>query len=165
MENVCYYDYPIGKLGIAEKDGAICRVFFAGDKALPGFVAAETPLIRQAAAQLEEYFGGGRKVFDLPLSFHGTDIQISDWKALRTIPFGETRSYKDMAILAGNPRACRAIGLANNRNPIVVIVPCHRVIGADGSLTGYGGGLPAKQYLLDLERRGGSSCPQASKAV
>jgi methylated-DNA-[protein]-cysteine S-methyltransferase len=88
----------------------------------------------------------------LPLTLQGTDFQISAWKALQTIPFGETRSYKDIAIMIGNEKAVRAVGMANNRNPIVIIVPCHRVIGHDGSLTGYGGGLPAKQFLLDLER-------------
>jgi methylated-DNA-[protein]-cysteine S-methyltransferase len=153
MKSVFFYDYPIGMVGIAEEDGAIARVFFSGKKKnLPGFSTAETPLIKKAAAQLAEYFNGKRRSFDLPLALHGTDFQRSVWKALQTIPAGETRSYKDIAALIGNPKAVRAVGMANNRNPIVIIVPCHRVIGSDGSLTGYGGGLPAKQYLLNLEK-------------
>jgi methylated-DNA-[protein]-cysteine S-methyltransferase len=153
MKSVFFYDYPIGKVGIAEEDGAISRVFFSGKKkTLPGFDTAETPLIKKAAAQLAEYFKGKRRAFDLPLALHGTDFQISVWKALQTIPAGETRSYKDIAALIGNPKAVRAVGMANNRNPVVIIVPCHRVIGSDGSLTGYGGGLPTKQYLLNLEK-------------
>jgi methylated-DNA-[protein]-cysteine S-methyltransferase len=152
MKSVFFYDYPIGAIGIAEDEGAIVRVFFGGKKkALPGFNTAETPLIKKAAAQLAEYFNGKRKSFNLPLALQGTDFQISVWEALQTIPAGETRSYKDVAALIGNPKAVRAVGMANNRNPIVIIVPCHRVIGHDGSLTGYGGGLPAKQYLLNLE--------------
>jgi methylated-DNA-[protein]-cysteine S-methyltransferase len=153
MKNVFFYHYPIGTLGIAGEGDAICRVFFGEKGALPGFDHAESPLIRKAAAQLEEYFAGKRKTFDLPLALRGTDFQVSVWKALQTIPYGETRTYGELAALIGNPRACRAVGLANNRNPIVIILPCHRVIGADGSLTGYGGGLPVKQRLLDLEGR------------
>jgi methylated-DNA-[protein]-cysteine S-methyltransferase len=110
-------------------------------------------LLKKAATQFVEYFGGKRKAFDLPLTLQGTDFQISVWKALQSIPAGETRSYKDVAALIGNPKACRAVGMANNRNPIAIIVPCHRVIGADGSLTGYASGLPIKQQLLDLEKR------------
>jgi methylated-DNA-[protein]-cysteine S-methyltransferase len=151
MKNVFFCNYPIGTIGIAEDNGALCRVFFSKEKALPGFVIAETPLIKKAAAQLGEYFEGRRKSFNLPLALRGTDFQIAVWEALQTIPAGETRSYKDVAALIGNPKAVRAVGMANNRNPIVIIVPCHRVIGSDGSLTGYGGGLLAKQFLLDLE--------------
>jgi methylated-DNA-[protein]-cysteine S-methyltransferase len=153
MKSVFFYDSPIGEIGIADEDGSISHVFFGKAKAPNGFATGETPLTRRAAAQLAEYFDGKRKSFDLPLTFHGTDFQIAVWKILSSIPAGETRSYKDVAALIGKPKACRAVGLANNRNPIVIIVPCHRVIGQDGSLTGYGGGLPAKQYLLDLEKR------------
>jgi methylated-DNA-[protein]-cysteine S-methyltransferase len=152
MKNVFFYEYPIGKVGIAEEDGAISRVFFGGKKKLPGFETVETSLIKKAAAQLGEYFEGKRKKFDLRLTLKGTDFQVSVWKALQTIPFGETRSYTDIAVQVGRGKAVRAVGMANNRNPIVIIVPCHRVIGRDGSLTGYGGGLPAKQYLLNLEQ-------------
>jgi methylated-DNA-[protein]-cysteine S-methyltransferase len=169
MKNVFFYKFPVGMVGIAEdtcpmesgpsaegrplqEDGAICRVFFCTEKKLAGFTIAETPLIKKAAAQLTEYFEGRRKVFDLPLALRGTDFQISVWKALQSIPAGLTCSYKDVACLIGKPKAYRAVGMANNRNPIVIIIPCHRVIGEDGSLTGYGGGLPVKQYLLNLEQ-------------
>ena len=151
MKRVFYYDSPIGPLGIAEENGFITRVFFSTDKEMAGFEKAETPLIKKAASQLEEYFKAARKTFDLPLLLHGTDFQRAVWNSLLTIPFGQTRSYKDIAAQIGNPRACRAVGMANNRNPIVIIVPCHRVIGHSGDLTGYGGGLNAKQYLLELE--------------
>jgi len=128
-------------------------VIFDGGEAPAGFEPAKTPLIEKAATQLKEYFAGKRTEFDLPLSLAGTDFQRSVWKALQEIPWGETRSYKDIAVRIGKPRATRAVGMANNRNPIPIIVPCHRVVGSDGSLTGYGGGLPVKQRLLELEKR------------
>ncbi|KEY97354.1 cysteine methyltransferase, partial [Sphingomonas sp. BHC-A] len=103
--------------------------------------------------QLGEYFSGQREAFDLPLHFSGTDFQKSVWAALLTIPFGETCSYADIARQIGKPSACRAVGAANGRNPISIIAPCHRVVGADGALTGFAGGLKAKRYLLGLERR------------
>jgi methylated-DNA-[protein]-cysteine S-methyltransferase len=131
---------------------AITGVFF---KKQPhtGYTKAETPLIKKAAAQIEEYLEGKRKQFTVPILLHGTEFQLAVWGALQTIPYGETRSYKEIAALIGRPKALRAVGMANNRNPISIIVPCHRVIGSDGSLTGYGGGLPLKQQLLELERR------------
>jgi methylated-DNA-[protein]-cysteine S-methyltransferase len=152
MKSVFFYDYPIGTIGIAEENGTIPHVFFSAERAFPGFDTGETALIKRTAAQLMEYFEGKRKEFELPLALQGTDFQTLVWSALQTIPYGETRSYKDVAILIGKPDAVRAVGMANNHNPIVIIVPCHRVIGHDGGLTGYGGGLPAKQYLLDLEK-------------
>ncbi|MCB8817675.1 methylated-DNA--[protein]-cysteine S-methyltransferase [Desulfosporosinus shakirovi] len=153
MKNVWYYDYPIGTIGIAEENGALCHVFLRSSKILTGFSTAQTPLIREAARQLGEYFDGRRKEFDLPLSLHGTEFQQSVWEALQAIPVGETCSYKDIAVQIGNPRASRAVGTANKRNPVIIIIPCHRVVGQDGSLTGYVGGLPVKQYLLELEKR------------
>jgi len=153
MDCLYFYDYPLCKLGIAEKDGAIVSVFFKAGKTPDGFEKAETPLIKKAAAQLDEYFNGKRKKFDLPLKLNGTDFQVDVWKALQKIPFGETRSYGEIARAIGNPKAVRAVGMANNRNPIVIIVPCHRVIGHDGSLTGYGGGLELKRRLLELEQK------------
>ena len=154
MRTVYFYDYPVvGKIGIAEDGGAITRVVFQnGEKSFDGFCAAETALIKKAADQLAEYFAGGRTEFDLPLAPVGTEFQRSVWRALQTIPFGETRSYGDIASQIGNPKASRAVGMANNRNPIAIIIPCHRVIGRDGSLTGYGGGLDIKRQLLDLEK-------------
>ncbi|MFR0713416.1 methylated-DNA--[protein]-cysteine S-methyltransferase [Enterobacterales bacterium BD_CKDN230030183-1A_HGKHYDSX7] len=111
------------------------------------------PVLLQTARQLGEYFASGRQRFDLPLDFAGTAFQRRVWAALLTIPFGETRSYSDIARQIGNPSAVRAVGAANGRNPISIIAPCHRVIGASGGLTGFAGGLPAKQYLLALEGR------------
>ena len=103
--------------------------------------------------QLDEYFSGERKKFDLPLRPNGTKFQLADWMALQEIPYGETVSYGDIARAIGKPKAFRAVGMANHNNPISIIVPCHRVIGSDGKLTGYGGGLEIKRYLLDLEQK------------
>lgn len=113
----------------------------------------DNAVLRETARQLGEYFAGQRRTFDLPLDFFGTEFQRQVWAALLAIPFGETRSYRDIAQRIGNPQAVRAVGAANGRNPISIIAPCHRVIGASGSLTGFAGGLPAKQYLLALEGR------------
>ena len=160
-KNVFFYNYPVGILGIAEEDNAVTDIFFSEKKEIPekikaknlneNFIINETSLIEKTALQLREYFDGKRKKFSLPLMPKGTDFQQSVWKALQTIPWGETRTYSEIASLAGNPKACRAAGMANNRNPIVIIIPCHRVIGKDNSLTGYGGGLENKKLLLDLE--------------
>jgi len=152
MKKYYFYDYPLCRLGIAEEDGAICRVFFDMGKTPADFEYGETPLIKKAAKQLDEYFNGKRKVFELPLNPQGTAFQVKVWKALQKIPCGKTRSYGEIARMAGNPKASRAVGMANNRNPIVIIIPCHRVIGHNGSLTGFGGGLELKRQLLDLEQ-------------
>jgi methylated-DNA-[protein]-cysteine S-methyltransferase len=152
MKNVFFYKFKSIKIGITEEENVITGVFF-GSKAPAGFVKNETPMIKKAAAQIEEYLAGKRRSFSLPLAMHGTEFQMAVWKALQSIPFGQTRSYKEIAAMIGRPKAVRAVGMANNRNPISIIVPCHRVIGHDGSLTGYGGGLPLKQYLLELECR------------
>ena len=163
MKNVFYYTFPVGGIGIAEEAGKISGVFFRTDKKkqpkAADCITAETPLIKKTAKELKEYFEGKRKKFDIPLLLKGTDFQLSVWKALQKIPYGKTRSYKETAGMAGNPKACRAAGMANNRNPIAIIIPCHRVIGSDGSLTGYGGGLEKKQYLLELEQGIHSSAP------
>ena len=153
MKNVWFYDYPVGSTAIAEKNGAITDIFFGKKKNLKSFIKNETPVIKKAAKQLGEYFDGKRKGFDLPLAFEGTDFQIKVWKELLNIPIGETRSYKDIAVKIGNPKACRAVGAANGKNKIWIIVPCHRVIGSNSSLTGYAGGLKAKEMLLDLEKQ------------
>jgi methylated-DNA-[protein]-cysteine S-methyltransferase len=110
------------------------------------------PILARAGEQLNEYFAGRRQSFDLPLAARGTGFQQSVWRALTDIPYGVTRSYREIAEAVGSPRAFRAVGAANGRNPIAVIVPCHRVIGADGSLTGFGGGLERKRWLLEHER-------------
>ena len=111
-----------------------------------------TPLLAQAINQLEAYFSGERTAFDLPLGAEGTEFQRSVWEALLRIPYGETRSYGQIAEAIGKPKAGRAVGMANHRNPIAIIIPCHRVIGSDGSLVGYGGGINVKTFLLQLER-------------
>ena len=153
MKNVFFYKLSNIDVGIAQDGGAICGVFF-GRVVPAGFEKKETPLIRKAAAQIGEYFAGKRKKFSLPLAVSGTDFQTDVWQALYSIPWGETRSYKDIAAQIGRPKAVRAVGMANNRNPISIIIPCHRVIGSSGDLVGYGGGLPLKKRLLDLEKPG-----------
>ena len=146
---------PIGPLVLLGDGDALTSVYYPRH---PG--RHETDVRDEAAPfsavvnQLEEYFAGERTAFDLPLAPQGTDFQRACWAALQQIGYGETRSYGEIAASLGQPGAARAVGLANNRNPISIIVPCHRVIGADGSLTGYGGGIEAKRYLLDLEARG-----------
>ncbi len=153
MKRVWYYEYPVGKIGIAEEDGCITRILFAHEGRPAGYEIGRTPLLDKAAAQLQEYFNGKRTHFDLPLSLAGTPFQRSVWSALQDIPWGETRSYKDIAVKIGNPKATRAVGGANHRNPIPIVIPCHRVVGSDGSLTGFGGGLPMKRHLLEIEKR------------
>lgn len=148
-ENYAIYDFPCVRLKIGYTDTAIRYVLFTDEK------GSGTPseLSELAASQLTEYFNGKRKAFDLPLEIIGTDFRKKVWTALSEIPYGETRSYKDIAERIGIPKACRAVGGANNKNPISIIIPCHRVVGADGSLVGYGGGLDKKVMLLELERK------------
>jgi methylated-DNA-[protein]-cysteine S-methyltransferase len=148
-----YFIYSLKKIKvlITEEDSAITGVYF-GAEIPAGFVKAETTLMKKAATQIEEYLNGKRKKFSLPLAMHGTEFQMNVWRALQTIPYGETRSYKEIAELVNRPKAVRAVGMANHRNPISIIVPCHRVIGHNGSLTGYGGGLSLKRRLLELEQ-------------
>jgi methylated-DNA-[protein]-cysteine S-methyltransferase len=119
----------------------------------PGSPQGDAASLAAAAIQLEQYFAGERTAFELDLEPHGTPFERQVWEAVRAIPYGETASYADIARRIGRPSACRAVGRANGRNPLAVIVPCHRVVGSDGSLTGYAGGLGAKRALLDLERR------------
>lgn len=152
MKYAVVCDTSIGPIGIAEQYGAITDVFLSGKVPEEGFTLQETPLLRQAAAQLEEYLAGRRKEFALPLSPMGTPFQQGVWSALLTIPYGETRSYQQIAEQISCPRGCRAVGLANGKNPIAIFIPCHRVIGKNGTLTGFGGGLPMKQALLALEQ-------------
>lgn len=148
-------DSPVGPLFAAVGDGAVIELSFLGD----GRPSPTEGRLRDDAAcdglraQLEEYFAGVRTEFDLDLALQGTDFQMAVWDALRAIPYGTTASYGEIAAAIGRPKAVRAVGGANNANPISIIVPCHRVIGADGSLTGYGGGLGTKESLLTLERQ------------
>lgn len=149
---------PIGRLMLEEEDGALVRVAF--EREIPAGIEEQTeelPLqakevLEKAERQLDEYFAGERKVFNLPLAPKGTEFQKKVWAALCDIPYGETRSYGQIAAAVGNPKASRAVGMANHRNPISIIVPCHRVIGADGRLVGFGGGLWIKERLLKLEK-------------
>lgn len=151
MKSVFYYDTPIGRLGLAENGRAVTDVLLHGEHPADAEIR-ETPLLQKAAEQLAEYFGGLRTEFELPLEFEiGTSFERTVWQALSTIPYGETRSYADIARQIGRPAACRAVGRANGRNPLSIFVPCHRVIGASGQLTGYGGGLDKKEALLRLE--------------
>lgn len=152
--SVLRYESPLGPLGlVAEPDALVAlelpRAFrAAGPRPAPGRVP---PVLRRAARQLDEYFSGRRRCFDLPLRARGTAFQRAVWAALARIPWGETRTYGHVAAVIGRPTAARAVGLANGRNPLAVVVPCHRVIGGDGSLTGFGGGLDVKRWLLEHE--------------
>ena len=152
MPRIWIYDTPMGKISIAENGEGITRLTY-GDVFEPDrYEAGETPLIREAARQLAEYFIQKRETFDFPLALEGTDFEKKVWSALLTIPYGETRSYGDIAAQIGNPKACRAVGRANGANRIAIVIPCHRVIGADGTLTGYSSGLDKKKFLLRLEK-------------
>jgi len=156
LVSFCCIESPIGRLTLTSDGTALTGLYMASPGKPPPRSAdwVMDPTIAplpEAARQLREYFAGERRVFDLPLRLHGTDFQKRVWHQLTAIPFGETWSYGQLARSLDNPNACRAVGLANGNNPIAIIVPCHRVIGADGSLTGFGGGLPRKQWLLAHE--------------
>ena len=152
MNNTYFvYETSYGSIVIESDGSAIVGIKTGLKTKITGKKEAST-LTDIAAKQLEEYFAGKRKKFDLPLNPRGTDFQLSVWKALQDIPYGKTKSYKQVAEMIGNAKACRAVGMANNKNPIWVVIPCHRVIGTDGTLTGYGGGLNMKKRLLDLEK-------------
>ncbi|UVL86899.1 methylated-DNA--[protein]-cysteine S-methyltransferase [Pseudomonas sichuanensis] len=149
---------PVGTLTLVARGACLAAVLWEQERANRVRLGElqrddQHPVLRETARQLGEYFAGNRRTFDLALDFAGTEFQRQVWAALLSIPFGETRSYSDIARQIGNPDAVRAVGAANGRNPISIIAPCHRVIGASGSLTGFAGGLPAKQYLLALEGR------------
>lgn len=153
-KNYFIYQTDIGELLFAELNGSLTEVYSWKDLPM-GFkgIKRETAVLKEAARQMAEYLHGQRKEFDLPLAPQGTSFRLTVWKALQQIPYGETRSYKDIACAIGKPKAMRAVGGANHHNPISFIIPCHRVIGADGSMVGYGGGLDLKRTLLDLEAR------------
>ena len=148
---IFFRETSIGKIGIAEKDGYITHLYLPTDNVPQDMELCETPLIRQAFEQLELYLSGQLKEFTLPLMPEGTTFMKSVWQKLLDVPYGQTASYKDIAIAVGNPRGARAVGQANNRNPIPIIIPCHRIIGSNGDLVGYGGGLDMKKKLLGLE--------------
>lgn len=147
-----FYETAIGRIGIAEKDGYITNLYFENDEVPQNIEINETAILKEAAQQLNRFLAGEMKDFALPLAPEGTDFMKAAWKALQEIPYGKTATYKDIAIITDKPKACRAIGLANNRNPIPIFIPCHRVIGSNGKLTGYRGGLDLKKKLLDIEQ-------------
>lgn len=149
MEQTYCYETPIGYLTVGDNGNAITKIQFGKTENL----GAESPLAKKAYKQLQEYFQEKRTQFTLPLQLQGTEFQKRVWQQLCQIPYGSTCSYKDIAIKIGNEKAVRAVGGANNKNPIMIVVPCHRVIGVSGALTGYACGLDVKKYLLDLESK------------
>ena len=152
MRTKTLVESPVGPLTLVAEDGVLAGLFMTEHRHAPSLdlpvERAGLPAVRE---QLAAYFSRDLKEFDLPLAVMGTPFQEQVWAALRTIPYGETWSYRELAEAIGRPTAVRAVGLANGRNPVSIVVPCHRVIGAGGDLTGYGGGLAAKQWLLSLE--------------
>jgi AraC family transcriptional regulator of adaptative response/methylated-DNA-[protein]-cysteine methyltransferase len=168
-----HIDTPVGKMRIGATDEGICLFDFQYRRSIDSimkrietltgdeFSEGEHPYFEKLEAQIREYFNGARKEFDLPLHLAGTPFQKSVWEGLLKIPYGETRSYKQQSIFLGNEKAIRAVAGANGENGIAIIVPCHRVIGEDGSLTGYGGGLQRKKWLLDHERKHSGKTGQA----
>jgi methylated-DNA-[protein]-cysteine S-methyltransferase len=167
QNSICYLfmESPLGEIMLAATGRGLCWISFdTGESALISLKQwgkrwllcdhiqnTETPILQETVQQLKEYFAGARKEFDLPLDVYGTTFQKLVWEQLRQIPYGEVRSYKDVALALGSKKAVRAVGGANNKNPLSIIVPCHRVIGSNGALVGYGGGLNIKEYLLRLE--------------
>ena len=166
-DDTTYYRYvesPVGPLLLAEDAQGLRRIGFAEGKGrvTPGEDwQPSSACCAEAVRQLQQYFDGARRSFELRLAPEGTRFQLDVLLALQAIPFGETRSYADIAVQVGRPSAVRAVGAANGRNPLPIVIPCHRVIGADGSLTGFGGGLETKRYLLELE---GVSLPGEAQA-
>lgn len=153
-----FMDSPVGRLKLVASDHGLVAIVWEMDRPrrvrLDDLVEnAQHPILVQTEAQLQEYFDGRRREFTVPLDMRGTPFQKSVWMALLGIPFGETRTYGQLAVQLGNPKATRAVGAANGRNPIAIIAPCHRVIGFSGKLTGFAGGLDAKAHLLNLESR------------
>ena len=141
------YQTKIGEITIVENDGYITNVAYHK----LNYEDKETTLIRKTYLELQEYLSGKRKIFDIPLKVNSTPFQMQVWHALQSIPYGQIMTYKDIANLIGNKKASRAVGMANNKNPIIIIIPCHRVIGANKNLTGYSGGLEIKKKLLEIE--------------
>ena len=151
MSPVLYRNYPIGTLGLMDDGQGLSRVFLRREGVSYDFPEGETALTAQAAGELEEYFERRRSSFTVPLSPHGTQFQLAVWRALREIPYGQTRTYGEIAAAVGRPKAARAVGMANRDNPLLIFTPCHRVVGKDGALTGFACGLEVKRRLLELE--------------
>jgi methylated-DNA-[protein]-cysteine S-methyltransferase len=149
---------PVGTLTLLASDAGLRAILWEGDRPgdrvpWPVDVAEDRnhPVLTAAREQLQEYFAGDRQSFDVPIDLHGTPFQVKAWRSLATIPFGETTTYSRQAAMLGDPKKARAVGAANGKNPVSIILPCHRVVGADGTLTGFAGGLAAKRALLDFE--------------
>ena len=145
-----YFESPVGILELSASENGLCSLYFVDEKK-----GTENPneIIIKTLIQLREYFNGDRKEFDLPLDIQGTDFQKRVWEQLLKIPFGKTKTYLDIAKSLGDRNSLRAVGMANGKNKISIIIPCHRVIGADGELTGFGGGIWRKKWLLDNESK------------
>ena len=148
--NCAIYPFPFGQLKIGYQDGAVTLLTRTEE---PAADAGRTPLTDLAFQQISEYLNGQRRTFDFPYRLQGTPFQQKVWRALQDIPYGETRTYGEVAAAVGSPKACRAVGMANHQNPIMIAVPCHRVVGASGKLVGYRSGLEMKQALLQLEKK------------
>lgn len=149
---------PVGKLTLVARDNRLAAILWEHDKPErvslgPMTPGGNEPILQETQKQLAEYFAGQRTQFELELDFQGTPFQKQVWNALLAIPYGQTRSYQQIATQLGNPKACRAVGAANGKNPISIVAPCHRVVGSNGALTGFAGGMAAKAILLELERR------------
>ncbi|AVQ17374.1 methylated-DNA--[protein]-cysteine S-methyltransferase [Fusobacterium gonidiaformans 3-1-5R] len=153
MKYYIKYVSPVADLYLVEEQGQLVEISYHHLKKKEEMEEKNTELLQEVKRQLEEYFSGRLQNFDLPLKPKGTDFQKQVWKALLTIPYGETKSYGDIAKQIGKEKAVRAVGGANHVNPISIVIPCHRVIGKNGNLTGYGGGLEVKEKLLELERK------------
>lgn len=154
MRYFCKCDSPLGPLYLGDEGGFLSLLVFSeDDPRLKVYVPGMSPILAETKKELSEYFTGERRLFQIPLRASGTEFQQKVWQELQAVPYGETRTYKDIAERVGSPRGSRAVGLANNKNPISIIIPCHRVVGQNGKLTGYAGGLDAKGFLLELEHR------------
>lgn len=146
------FESPVGPLALAAQEGVLVRLYLPNTPT-PRLMPHKTPLMEEAEKQLLEYFRGERQAFDLPLAPEGTTFQKKVWQALKEIPYGQTRSYGEIARQVGCPKGFRAVGMANHRNPLPILIPCHRVVGSKGTLTGYAGGVELKRQLLELEKK------------
>ena len=153
MKNLFFYQTDLGEIGIAENGNAVTNLYFQREHIPRDAVVFETDILKEAGKQLQSYLSGKLRDFTLPLAPAGTEFMLRIWESLRAIPYGETRSYQEIAQSVGNKKASRAVGLANKRNQIPIFIPCHRVIGTNGKLTGYRGGLEIKAHLLELEKQ------------
>lgn len=149
---IFFYETKIGNIGIKEIDGKISNLYFKENEFNIYDEIKEVPILKEASIQLNKYLNGDLKEFSLPLVVKGTDFMMKVWNELKNIPYGETLSYKELGKRIGNPKGARAIGLACNKNPIPIFIPCHRVVGSNGNLTGYRGGINLKVKLLNLEK-------------